>query len=114
MFAAIDARKSTASNTQTGSSNSGQTQDTAAATPSQQIDKPYKPKFHKAALYHQISSSSSNGVEVSIASPAKEMENNPLNAAAASPASTATSTNASSSPSSNLSLQPMVISHFIN
>lgn len=109
----------TAGNAPTGYAlhNSGQTPlqmpQTATTAQSQQMDRPYKPKFHKAALYHH---SSNGGAEPSTASAPKEIRTlviessaanafyaNRNNAAAVSTAPTTTM-----SSSSSLSHQPMV------
>lgn len=113
-------------NAQTGclTYSSGQTQSPMPqAAQSQPFDRPYKPKFHKAALYHH-SSNGSAAEPSSTASAAKVprtlvIETSTANAynanrssAIVAITSTATpmtsTTTTSTTPSSNLSHQPMV------
>lgn len=101
---------------------SGQSQSPMPQTAqSQPFDRPYKPKFHKAALYHH--SSNGTGAEPSSsASAAKEIRtlvietsaanayNANLSIGSVATMSTATSmtSTTTTTPSSNLSHQPMV------
>lgn len=107
--------------------NGGQTQlqmpQTTSAVQSQQIDRPYKPKFHKAALYHHSSNGSADPTTASasketLASNAHYTNRGSVSVANVSTASTttltmATATTVTTISSSNLSHQPMVDNNFL-